>query len=355
MSQKDDPKAEQSIIDQAAEEDVAFTYSMTSWGADYALETLVQRLQKEIIFVPPFQRNYVWKLAQASRFMESLLLGLPVPGVFLYKEEDTGRLLIVDGQQRLQTIKMFFEGLFDKEEFSLSGVTPSLQGKTYRTLSEEQRNNLNDSIIHATIVRQDAPEGDSSSIYQIFERLNTGGTQLQPQEIRASIFYGRFSQFLNELNETPSWRVIYGEPSPRMKDQELILRFLAFRFSVTKYERPLNNFLNQFMKEHRRPKESRLAEFASAFQAPSNLFAKAVGTQAFRPKATLNAAVLDSMMVGLSNSLEIRPEITPQQVAAGHAALLNDPEYLEACSRATGDKLSIDTRFAKALNAFSGS
>lgn len=340
------------VVDDAGDEDIPFVYSMTSWGADYALETLVQRLQKDLIFVPPFQRNFVWKLPQASRFIESLLIGLPIPGVFLYKEEDTGRMLIIDGQQRLQTIRMFYEGIFDRREFALTGVEEGLEGKTYKTLSEEQRNNLNDTIIHATIVRQDAPEGDDSSVYQIFERLNTGGTQLQPQEIRASIYYGGFSQFLNRINSDESWRSIYGNVSPRMKDQELILRFLAFRFSKSDYQRPLNKFLNDFMKDHRNPSPDEIEKFEESFLSACRLFSVALDIKAFRPKASLNAAVFDSMMVGLSYALDQNPDINAENVRQIHQHLLQDADYIQACSRATGDQASIDLRFDRALEAF---
>src|SRR5258706_14842537 len=89
-----------------------FTYSITSYGADYPVDGLIKRLGSEAIYVPEFQRGFVWKLPQASRFVESLLLGLPVPGIFLAKDDDTQRLLVIDGQQRLLTLKYFYDGVF---------------------------------------------------------------------------------------------------------------------------------------------------------------------------------------------------------------------------------------------------
>jgi uncharacterized protein with ParB-like and HNH nuclease domain len=86
-------------------------------------------------------------------------------------------------------------------------------------------------VIHATIIKQDEPSDDQSSVYHIFERLNTGGTQLEPQEIRVCIFHGPFADLLEELNANKEWRAIYGPQSKRIKDQELILRFLALFFS----------------------------------------------------------------------------------------------------------------------------
>lgn len=171
-----------------------------------------------MIFIPQFQRSFVWSINQASRFIESLLLGLPVPGIFLSKEPETGKLLIIDGQQRLKTLQYFYQGVFHNgREFSLQNVQDRLLGKTHRTLDQTDENILDDSIIQATVVKQDEPSDDESSIYHIFERLNTGGTQLQPQEIRACIFHGPFNDLLNELNDEPAWRRVFGRHSKRLK------------------------------------------------------------------------------------------------------------------------------------------
>lgn len=112
----DDPSAEEE-----AEMGAAVRYLISSYGADYPVDGLVQRIQREDIYVPPFQRNFVWSHAQASRFVESMLLGLPVPGIFLFKEPDTQKLLVVDGQQRLRSLQWFYEGVVRGREFSLRG------------------------------------------------------------------------------------------------------------------------------------------------------------------------------------------------------------------------------------------
>lgn len=162
-------------------------YLITAYGADYPVDSLVKRMRSGDIFVPKFQRHFVWKLPQASRFIESLLLGLPVPGIFLSKDDDSNKMLVIDGQQRLETLRRFYDSRFSNdEEFALHNVQPEYEGKTYADLDEEDRRKLDDSIIHATIVRQDSPADDKSSIYHVFERLNTGGTPLTAQQIRAA-------------------------------------------------------------------------------------------------------------------------------------------------------------------------
>ena len=220
-------------IEDDAEESIPFEYSITSYGADYPVDGLVKRINNNDIYVPSFQRGYVWKIKDASRLIESLLLGLPVPGIFLAKEPDTQKLLVIDGQQRLKTIQYFYNGIFEpsKNEFALEKINSRFIGLTYKTLSQEDRRRLDDSIIPATIVKQDEPTLDLSSIYHIFERLNTGGKNLQAQEVRACIYHGHFQELLKELNDNLTWRSMYSqEPDERMRDQELILRFFALYF-----------------------------------------------------------------------------------------------------------------------------
>ena len=87
-------------------------FNISSYGADYSVDTLIKRLESEAFYVPQFQRRFVWSQRHASRFLESLLMGLPVPGIFLYREPETNRHLVVDGQQRLRTLKYFYDGVF---------------------------------------------------------------------------------------------------------------------------------------------------------------------------------------------------------------------------------------------------
>ncbi len=183
---------EEDVDDEIDDAVMPYAYSITSYGADYPVDALVKRIEDSSILIPDFQRKYVWKQPQASRFIESLLLGLPVPGVFLEKEPGKQRLLIIDGQQRLLTLYYFYEGIFEPtgRSFSLTGVQSQFEGLTYKTLSVEDRLRLDDAIIHATVVRQDEPTDDRGSIYHVFERLNTGGTPLSDQEIRTCVEIG---------------------------------------------------------------------------------------------------------------------------------------------------------------------
>ena len=294
----DDPQGDDEQIESTVR------YSITSYGADMPVDGIVSRLQREDVFIPDFQRKFVWSTTQASRFIESLLLGLPVPGIFLFKEPDTRKLMVVDGQQRLQTLVFFSDGDIDGKEFRLVGVSSEFQGKTFKSLSETDRINFNDSIIHATIFQQDVPSNDKSSIYEIFERLNTGGTALHPQEIRSSIYRGRLNDLLLDLAKNPHWRKIYGKSSNRKKDEEIILRFFALYDSLDSYKRPMKQFLHNFMADNQNPNEEKLKQLQRKFAQTVEIVSNALEPNALRPERNLNVSVVDSVFVGLAHRLD---------------------------------------------------
>lgn len=333
---------------------IPFRYSITSYGVDYPVDGLVKRIRKGDIYIPSFQRGYVWTLKQASRFVESLLLGLPVPGIFLSREENTQKLLVIDGQQRLRTLQWFYEGIFQKtrREFSLSRVQSEFKGATYRALKDQDRRRLDDSILHATIVKQDEPSEDDSSIYHIFERLNTGGTGLVPQEIRACIYHGEFNDLLKELNNNAAWRSVFGKVHYRMRDQELILRFLALYFDLDRYGRSMKEFLNKFMGRNRHIDSLSRERINKAFVDTIDVIHKALGEQAFRPKKALKASVFDSVMVGVARRLERGSIQDLATVRRQYEALLSNDLYGESTEARTSDEKRVHNRVELATQAF---
>lgn len=240
---------------ESLEESVDYQFDLTFYGADYPVDGLVKRLGNDDIVVPSFdpghelatdveafQRKFVWTKLQCDRFVESLLLGFPVPGIFLVQQNNK-RLLVLDGQQRLLTLAAFYSGVLNKKEFSLEHVQPEYVGATYKTLDEESRRTLDDAIIHATVIRKTKNAQDLASVYSLFERLNSGGTQLSPHEIRVALAPGPLMYLIRDLNNVPAWRSVFGNPSKALKDQELILRFLAMRFARETYKSPMKDFL----------------------------------------------------------------------------------------------------------------
>ncbi|MEL1242789.1 DUF262 domain-containing protein [Flavobacterium sp. DGU11] len=341
------------IYDDTISENEEFRYSITSYGADYTLDSVVNRIETEKIFVPPFQRQYVWTNIQASRFIESLILGLPVPGVFLSKENETGRLLIVDGQQRMLSIANFYKGVFGEKKFRLKNVQPDLEGLTYDTLKEADRNRLDDSILHATIIKQETPDDDESSIYMVFERLNTGGTPLQPQEIRACIYYGPFNEFLSELVEFPAWRQIFGVANRRMKEQELILRFFTLYYHYSEYKKVLKSSLNQFMGTNRKFERYPQADLEYLFTTTISTIYSALGSNAFRIGNRLNAAIFDSVMIGVAKRLVNNSSpIDSSRLKEEYDTLILQPAFLSYVQSGTSSEASVKGRISMSIEAF---
>ncbi|MEG4321635.1 MULTISPECIES: DUF262 domain-containing protein [unclassified Microcoleus] len=359
-TQEQETIKEENLIENSLEEEsdekIIFRYSITSYGADYTLDSLVRRIQDGSIYVPSFQRAYVWKINDASRFIESLLLGLPVPGIFLSKEQDTHKLLVIDGLQRLRTLQYFYEGIFDptKREFALKNVQSKFEGATYKSLPSEYRRSLDDSILHATIVKQDEPSDDNSSIYHIFERLNTGGKILTSQEIRACIYHGEFKDLLKELNENNSWRDIFGKSDSRMRDEELILRFLALYFNGDNYHKPMKEFLNQFMGKNQRLKLYSSPQIKQTFEPTIEVIHQSLGERAFKPNKLINAAVFDAVMIGIARRLEQGKIDNSETLKDLYQKLLNDEKFrrLTVDTARTTEEDAVNSRIEIATKVF---
>lgn len=336
------------------EEEIPFKYSISSYGADYTLDSLVRRIGDGSIIVPSFQREYVWNQKQASLLIESFLMGLPVPGIFLSREEDQ-TLMVIDGHQRLRTLQYYYDGIFagTGKEFALTGVGKQFKDITYKKLADEDRRRLDDTILHATIVKQDDPADGNSSIYLIFERLNTLGVQLVPQEIRNCIYRGPFNELLKELNQNESWREIFGKMHSRAKDQELILRYLALYLDEESYSRPMKGFLNSYMNKNRNLKLHTRYDICEAFIPTIELIYKALGEKAFRRITTaLNAAVFDAVMVGTARRLEQGGINNLGEFRQEHLGLLGNEDFAFDTESRTTDEGRVKRRLELATNAF---
>ncbi len=354
---------ESGVLDETVEsEEVAkVEYDITSYGADYDVEGLVRRLDRSNIVVPDFQRDYVWTIAEASRFVESLLLGLPVPGIFLAREPETERLLVIDGQQRLKTLQFFYKGVFNTEGedntrrvFQLNKVQPYFEGKTFEDMEVRDQERLNNSILHATIVKQERPSNDNTSIYHIFERLNTGGRKLTPQQIRAVVYHGPLIDLLKHLNENVAWRAIFGRKNKLLKDQELILRFLALFFDSSDYKSPMKEFLNVFAGNNRSANSDTLVEFENLFSKTITKVYEAFGKRAFRLEKVLNAAVFDSVMVGVARRITSEPHVDTESLKQVYESLLQKSDYLQAVTQGTANERSVENRLNIATDVFAG-
>jgi len=336
------------------------TYDIVTYPADFTLEGLVKKYRAGDIIIPGFQRKFVWNIKQASRLIESFLLGLPVPAIFLYVEPNTNKHLVIDGQQRLLSIYYFMEGYFGEPSkdrrvvFMLAGLnekSPYFQ-KTYETFRDTDASafrKLNDAVLRAFIVQQLQPKG-RGSIYHIFERLNTGGTQLVGQEIRNCVYHGPFNDLLGKLNKDASWRKVFGKPRPdkRQRDIELILRFLALYYEQHKYSKPMNRFLSEFMASNQKGQVYPLAKCETLFRKTVETVHGRFGDKPFHIKAGLNAAMFDAVFVALARHLN---EI-PKDVKQRYESLKKDPDMNALVSSATTDEDALRKRHKKAQQIF---
>ncbi len=190
------------------DEESLVEYDIATYPSDFTVNGLVEMWKNKDITIPDFQREFVWTIKQSSLLIESFLLGLPVPPVFFYIDTENINL-VIDGQQRIKSLIYFFEGYFGKENeqakrqiFRLTGLnkkSPYFR-KTYDDLTESEKRKLGSSVLRALNIRQLSPSNENTSIYHIFERLNTSGTPLSPQEIRNVVFRGKLVEIFKKLN-----------------------------------------------------------------------------------------------------------------------------------------------------------
>lgn len=272
--------AETWMEDDATEGVQIAEYDITSSPNDFNVLTINNFLDSGAIIIPPYQRNYTWDKARASKLIDSLLLGLPVPQLFLY-EESRNKFAILDGQQRLMSLYFFMKKRFPRKEkrmelreiFGEQGLFPpnilsndeyftpfnlylparggeeknKFDGLNYDTL-EDYQSALNLRTIRCVIIKQNEPKSDNSSVFEIFDRLNTGGVNLKPQEIRSNLYYSKFYAALYEMNKDPRWRRIIGqaERDANLRDVELLLRAFAMLTYSQSYKPSMARFLNVF-------------------------------------------------------------------------------------------------------------
>lgn len=252
------PSDELDIVEDPEEDEVYVQYDIATYPSDLTLNGIQELWEKGDIVIPDFQREFVWSMKQASLLVKSFLMGLPVPPVFFYIDEDN-KSLVIDGQQRILSLVFFFEGYFGRElshgrrqVFRLKGLSEKspYHNLRFEDLKDSDQRKLRGSVLRAINIRQLAPTAESTSVYHIFERLNTGGTALRPQEIRNCVYRGPIISKLRDLNVDKNWRRLLGRPIPDryQRDMEIVLRLFSLFKNWRQYEKPMKEFLNLSMK-----------------------------------------------------------------------------------------------------------
>lgn len=252
---------------------------------DLEIESLLGKFKKGRLNIQPeYQRQFVWDKVKSSHLIESALLDIPLPMVYLSEEKD-GKENVIDGQQRLTSFFSFIDGkLPDGNDFKLSGlkVFTELNGKKYSELSDELQDKIRYYKIRTIKFKK---ESDNDLQFEIFARLNTGSVPLNDQELRNCVYRGKFNDLLKELTQDNDFKYLLGlsNADKRMKDRELVLRFAAFHFyTYLNYKAPIKNFLNHTMEKYQNISDNDAQDLRNAFKNTVQIIKTLLDKNAFK-------------------------------------------------------------------------
>lgn len=362
-------------------------YDITASPNDFNISTMFSFIESGAVKIPGFQRNYVWDIKRASKLIESIIIGLPIPQIFLY-EEARNKFLVIDGQQRLMSIYYFIKQRFPRKEkrfelrriYDAKATIPEeilnddayfvkfslqlterlpnhpnrLNKLNYGTLGD-LKTTFDLRTVRNIIIKQNAPDADedeSSSIYEVFNRLNTGGINLKPQEIRTSLYHSVFYDMLYLINLDKRWRDLLGvaEPDLHMKDIEILLRAFAMVMSGNEYKPSMTRFLNFTSKRAKSLPKEKVEYLEKLFYAFLDA-CKALPTKAFfgAQSKKVNISFIDAVFAAQCaaafsvGSLEV-PAVDPAKLRR----LKEDPEFVTATQSDTASTANVAKRLERA-------
>lgn len=290
----DIPQEERKILTQAYDKSVSDIVRMINDG--------------DIRLDPEYQRNYVWDNKKASLLIESIILSVPIPVIYVSQEKDD-TWTVIDGLQRLYTLKRFFNG-----EFKLSGleILKELNKSDVNSLNHKALRILKNGLLRVIMITNDSNEEIK---YDIFMRLNTGSVHLTEQELRNCLYRGSLNDLLKELTENQNWQVLLGLKAPhkRMADRELELRFFALYNSwdntkgeVNNYRGKMKTFLNDFMKQSKNIDTCTKEEWKNLFISTIGKVYIIFGETAFKRinidssrENSINRAIMDVLLLSV--------------------------------------------------------
>ncbi|TRX02098.1 DUF262 domain-containing protein [Candidatus Methylobacter oryzae] len=376
-----DPEDDLSI----SSEDINFTeYDISASPNDFNIKTLFDFIGSGIVKVPGFQRNYVWDIKRASKLIESIIIGIPIPQIFLY-EEAKNKFIVIDGQQRYMTIYYFMKKRFPRHEkrlelrmifdqnkgipdsilnnndyfvdFNLKlptsqpGQINKLNGLNYFTLDEEDKVSFDLRTIRNIIIKQNAPDDEHSVVFEIFNRLNSGGVNLKPQEIRTSLFHSKFYDMLYRINLNPEWRKFTPSCTPdlNMKDVEILLRGFAMLIDGEFYKPSMTKFLNKFSLKAKNFPDENINFLESLFMSFLNK-ATTNDDRLFHSKTgRFNISVFESIFVASCIKSFTEKKIDIKDIDFDKVDLLkNDTGFIEATQSDTASEKNVKFRISLA-------
>lgn len=280
---------------------------ITTQAYDKSVSDIVRMIEDgEIRLDPDYQRNYVWDNKKSSLLIESIILNVPIPVIYVSQEKDD-TWSVIDGLQRLYSLKRFFEG-----KFKLSGleILSELNKQDIRTLNPKAQRMLKNGLLRVIMITHDSNEEIK---YDVFMRLNTGSVHLTEQELRNCLYRGSLNKLLKDFSQNKIWQTLLGlnEPHKRMADRELALRFLAIykNWDTTKneimgYKGRMKSFLNSFMCSYQNIDNKISLELKQTFEETIEKVLLIYGEDAFRRissdgirEKSINRAIMDVIML----------------------------------------------------------
>lgn len=318
----------------------------------------------KLILQPDFQRYFVWDKAKCSRLIESALLEIPLPIIYLSEEEDD-RIYVIDGQQRLTAFFSYIDGKFpDGKDFKLSGlkVYTELNGFNFKDLDDSIQEKIEAYPMRTITFKKDS---DDNLKFEIFERLNTGSVSLNDQELRNCIYRGPYNTLLRELACDGDFMYLIGlkKPDDRMKDVELVLRFAAFYHSTyLNYKPPMKNFLNNEMCRYQNISKQDADKLRIAFKNSVTIIRSLLDNRAFKrfykggesdpngywESKKFNYSLYDVLMYSFSSVDKNRVFQNLDSIREAFIHLMtNDSVFIDSIELSTSSMQAVTRRFDK--------
>lgn len=329
-----------------------------SWG-DYPIDTLLirnenrtvhdvlRRIEKNaFIMDPDFQRDFIWSRDKQSKLIESVLLRIPLP-VFYLAEDDQGRMIVVDGLQRLTTFQRFVNN-----EFKLQlPEQPELNNKHFKDLSAKLQNRVEDCNLILYVIDAKVPE---QARLDIFERVN-GGVPLTRQQMRNCLFMGEATRFLKEEANTEVFLQATGKSlkTNTMRDREFVNRFCAFQIlSLDQYKGDMDDFLALSLRKMNKMTSEELAQLSARFRLAMSNARALFGKFAFRKhqkgqtaRSVLNASLWDILSTALSHHSEAQVKTKKAALLEAFYTLMDDDEFIHSITYGPNSTKQVKHRF----------
>lgn len=310
-------------------------------NADWTIETIDTQINKgNINLQPGFQRRVAWDDVRKSRLIESIIVGMPVPNVVLAENRDhRGRFLVIDGKQRLVAINDFLKGAYKLRGLD---IRDDLNDKLYSSLPAEDKEYLENSTLRSTVIKN---WSDENFLYAIFFRLNSGSLPLSPQELRKALIGGNLLDSIEQyLTQSAAFKTMFGDQlDKRMRDSELVLRFIAYDKGLEQYRGDFKEFLDNMTRYFETDWQARkqelddaLARLDLALSTAHNVF----GKDAFKKwlggkyERVINRAIFDAVARFFADPVVAAKAIAADaQVLDAFKTVCLDREFLDAIEK----------------------